>query len=136
MRRYSELKGRALGFLFLLWSLWFLNFTTRIIFSPILPLIEDEFMVTHAGASSIFMFQSIGYAAGITLSGFYSGKVGFKRSILFSFVILSCVCFSAPFVKAFSIFYLILFFVGFSGGIYLPAMMPLIREHFVERNWG
>ncbi|MBP1750435.1 MAG: transporter, partial [Deltaproteobacteria bacterium] len=37
---------------------------------------------------------------------------------------------------AFSIFYLILFFVGFSGGIYLPAMMPLIREHFAERNWG
>jgi MFS family permease len=136
MRRYLELKGGALGFLFVLWSLWFFNFSGRIIFSPILPLIEDEFMVTHARASSIFMFQSIGYAAGMILSGFYSGRVGFKRSILFSFAILACVCFCTPFVKAFSVFYLVLFFNGFSGGIYLPAIMPLIREHFAERVWG
>ena len=136
MRRYSELKGGALGFLFLLWSLWFFNFSTRIVFSPILPLIEDDFVVTHARASSIFMFQSIGYAAAIMLSGFYSGSVGFKKSILISFGILASVCFCTSFVKAFSTFYVILFFVGFSGGIYLPAMMPLIREHFAERDWG
>lgn len=136
MRHYSELKGEALGFLFLLWSLWFFNFSGRIIFSPILPLIEDEFMVTHARASSIFVFQSIGYAAAMILSGFYSGRIGFKRSILFSFVILACVCFCIPFVKTFSAFYLILFFNGFSAGIYLPAIMPLIREHFAERDWG
>jgi NNP family nitrate/nitrite transporter-like MFS transporter len=136
MRRYLELKGEALVFLFLLWSLWFFNFSGRVIFSPVLPLIEDEFMVSHARASSIFIFQSIGYAAAIILSAFYSGRVGFKRTILFSFAILACVCFCVPFVKAFSAFYLILFFVGFSGGIYLPAMMPLIREHFAEGVWG
>jgi NNP family nitrate/nitrite transporter-like MFS transporter len=78
MRRYSELKGEALIFHFLLWSLWFFNFTTRIIFSPILPLIEDEFMVTHVRASSIFTFQSVGYAATMILSGFYAGRIGFK----------------------------------------------------------
>ncbi len=136
MRHYSELRGEALGFLFVLWSLWFFNFSGRIIFSPILPLIEDEFMVTHARASSIFMFQSIGYAAAMILSGFYSGRVGFKRSILFSFSILACVCFCIPFVKTFSAFYLVLFLNGFSGGMYLPAIMPLIREHFVKSVWG
>jgi NNP family nitrate/nitrite transporter-like MFS transporter len=136
MRRYSELKGEALGFLFLLWSLWFFNFSGRIIFSPILPLIEDEFMVTHARASSIFMFQSIGYAAAMIVSGFYSGRIGFKRTIVFSFAVMACVCFSVPFAKVFPVFYLIAFIVGFSGGIYLPAIMPLIREHFAERDWG
>jgi len=136
MRHYSELKGEALGFLFLLWSLWFLNFSGRIILSPVLPLIEDEFMVTHARATSIFMFQSIGYSAALILSGFYSGRVGFKRSIVFSFTMLACICLCIPFVRAFSVFYLIVFVVGFSGGIYLPAIMPLIREHFAERDWG
>jgi MFS transporter, NNP family, nitrate/nitrite transporter len=136
MRRYSDLKGEAVGFLFLLWSLWFFSFSGRIIFSPILPLIEDEFMVTHARASSIFMFQATGYAAGLILSGFYAGRVGFKKSILFSFAILVCVCFCVPFVRAFLVFYLLLFFNGFSTGIYLPAIIPLIREHFAERNWG
>jgi NNP family nitrate/nitrite transporter-like MFS transporter len=136
MRRYSELKGEALGFLFLLWSLWFFNFSGRIIFSPILPLIEDEFMVTHARATSIFIFQSIGYALAMTLSGFYSGRVGFKKTIVFSFAVLACVCFCVPFVKTFSVFYLIVLVNGFSAGIYMPSIMPLIREHFVERNWG
>jgi MFS transporter, NNP family, nitrate/nitrite transporter len=136
MRRYSELKDEALGFLFLLWSLWFFNFSGRIIFSPILPLIEDEFMVTHAKATSIFIFQSIGYAFAMTLSGFYSGRVGFKKTIVFSFAVLACVCFCVPFVKTFSVFYLIILVNGFSAGIYMPSIMPLIREHFVERNWG
>lgn len=136
MRRYTELKGGALFFLFLLWSLWFFNFSARIIFPPILPLIEDEFMVTHARASSIFVFQSIGYAAAIILSAFYAGRIGFKRSILFSFTILACVFFWTALIKGFSTFYLILFCVGFSGGLYLPAIMPLIREHFEEKDWG
>jgi NNP family nitrate/nitrite transporter-like MFS transporter len=136
MRRYSELKGEALGFLFLLWSLWYLNFSGRILFSPILPLIEDEFMVTHARAASIFIFQSIGYAFAMALSGFYSGRVGFKKTIVFSFAVLACVCFCVPFVKTFSVFYVIVLVNGFSAGIYMPSIMPLIREHFVERNWG
>ncbi len=136
MRRYSELKGGALGFLLLLWFLWFLNFSGRIIFSPILPLIEDEFLVTHARATSIFIFQSIGYGFAMTLSGFYSGRVGFKKAILLSFAISACTSFCVPFVKAFSAFYLVVFLNGFSAGIYMPAIMPLLREHFVERNWG
>jgi MFS transporter, NNP family, nitrate/nitrite transporter len=136
MRHYSELKCEALVFLFLFWSLWFFSFSTRIIFSPILPLIEDEFMVAHARASSIFIFQSIGYAAAMTLSGFYAGRIGFKKTIVFSFAVLACVCFCIPFVKTFSAFYLIIFVVGFSSGAFLPAVMPLIREHFAEGILG
>jgi MFS transporter, NNP family, nitrate/nitrite transporter len=136
MRRYSELKGGALGFLLLLWFLWFLNFSGRIIFSPILPLIEDEFLVTHARATSIFVFQSIGYGFAMTLSGFYSGRVGFKKAILLSFAISACTSFCVPFVKAFSALYVVILLNGFAAGIYMPAIMPLIREHFVERNWG
>ncbi|HEX2964950.1 MAG TPA: MFS transporter [Syntrophorhabdaceae bacterium] len=136
MRHYSELKGAALGFLFFLWSLWFFSFSGRVIFSPLLPLIEDEFVISHARASSIFMWQSMGYATGLILSGFYAGRFGFKKSILVSFAALACMCFCVPFVKLFSIFYILLFFNGFSTGVYLPSIMPLIREHFAETHWG
>jgi len=136
MRHYSELKGEALGFLFLLWSLWFFSFSGRIIYSPVLPLIEDQFLIPHARASSIFIFQSMGYTVAMILSGFYAGRIGFKKTITASFAILACVSFCIPLVKVFSAFYLVLFFNGFSGGVYLPAMMPLIREHFSEHIWG
>lgn len=136
MRHYSDLKGEALGFLFFLWSLWFFSFSARVIFSPLLPLIEDEFMISHARASSIFVWQAIGYSTGLALAGFYAGSIGFKRSILVSFATSACVCFCVPFVKVFSLFYVLLFFNGFCTGVYLPAIIPLIREHYVERHWG
>lgn len=136
MEHHKELKGQALLFLLFLWVLWFTNFGVRIIFSPILPLVEDEFTVSHALAGSIFIFQSIGYGLSLFFSGFYSGRLGYKKSIILSMLVTSLVCFLIPFVKIFPTFYLFSFLLGFSTGVYLPSVMPLITEHFDERNWG
>jgi MFS family permease len=136
VERHSELKGKALLFLLFLWILWFLNMSARIIFSPILPLIEDEFMIRHARASSIFMFQSMGYASSVCFAGFYSGRFGYKRSIALSLAISSFVLFLISFVKVFSAFYIFSFILGFATGIYLPAAILLITEYFAENNWG
>lgn len=136
MERHSDLKGKALLFLLFLWILWFLNMSARIIYSPILPLIEDEFMVRHARASSILIFLSMGYAISVYFAGFYSGRFGYKRAILFSFTITSFVLFLTSFVKVFPAFYILAFILGFSLGIYLPAAIPFITEHFTENRWG
>ena len=136
MEHHKELKGQALLFLLFLWVLWFTNFGVRIIFSPILPLVEDEFAVSHARAGSIFLFQSIGYGLSMFFSGFYSGRLGYKKSIILSLLVSSLVCFLIPFVKIFPAFYLFSFLLGFSTGVYLPSVMPLITEYFDERNWG
>lgn len=72
----------------------------------------------------------------MVLSGFYAGRIGFKRSIVFSFAVLGCVCLCIPSIKSFSAFYIIVFVVGFSSGIFLPAIMPLIREHFAGKILG
>jgi NNP family nitrate/nitrite transporter-like MFS transporter len=136
MEHHNELKGKALLFLFFLWFLWFNNFCVRVIFSPILPLMEDEFMITHAKASSIFIFQSIGYALSMLLSGFYSGKFGYKKAIALSLAISSAAFFLIPFVKTFFVFYIFSFAIGCSVGIYLPSVIPLITEYFAENNWG
>lgn len=134
MPRLSEMRGKALCFLSLLWTLWFFNVTGRLIFTPILPMIEDDFVLTHFKTTSIFLFQSIGYALGVILSGFYAGRVGFKKTIVISFGIMACVSFLLPFTNLFWIFYPILFVIGFSAGIYVPAVMPLIREYFNEKH--
>ena len=136
MEHHNELRGKALLFLFFLWFLWFNNFCVRVIFSPILPLMEDEFMITHAKASSIFIFQSIGYALSMLLSGFYSGRFGYKKAIALSLAISSAAFFLIPFVKTFFVFYIFSFAIGCSVGVYLPAVMPLITEYFAEHNWG
>jgi NNP family nitrate/nitrite transporter-like MFS transporter len=136
VERHSELKGKALLFLLFLWVLWFLNLSSRIIFSPILPLIEDEFVIHHARATSIFMFQSMGYAISVCFAGFYSGRFGYKRSIALSLAITSFALFLLSFVKAFSAFYLFSFILGLAAGIYIPSALPFITEYFSENRWG
>jgi NNP family nitrate/nitrite transporter-like MFS transporter len=136
MEHHNELKGRAFLFLFFLWYLWFINFTIRAILAPVLPLIEDEFVVNHAKASSIFIFQSVGYAASVLLSGFYSSRFGFKRTIFCCLLISSAISFLVPFVKIFSVFYIFTFILGFATGLYLPSAISLITEYFAERDWG
>ncbi|MCX5805514.1 MAG: MFS transporter [Proteobacteria bacterium] len=136
MERYSNFRGKAILFLLFLWCIWFFSFSVRIIFSPILPIVEDEFMVTHAKASSIFIFLSFGYGIAVISSGLFSGKFGYKKSIVFSLLLLSLVAFLIPFVHNLFLLYLFAFVLGFSVGIYLPSAIPLITEYYSEKNWG
>jgi MFS family permease len=136
MERYSNFRGQALLFLLFLWFIWFINFSVRMVFSPILPIIEDEFMVNHARASSIFIFLSAGYAVGVIVSGLFSGKVGYKKSIVLALVQISLVAFLIPLVHNFLLLYLFAFVVGFSVGLYVPSVIPLITEYYAEKNWG
>lgn len=136
MGRYSNLRGRALFFLLFLWLLWFLNFSVRIVLSPILPVIEDEFMVSHAQASSVFIFLSVGYGISVLVSGFLSGRFGYKRSIVLSLVLLSLTTFLIPFAHTFVLLYVFAFVLGFAVGTYIPSVIPLITEYYSEKNWG
>jgi NNP family nitrate/nitrite transporter-like MFS transporter len=136
MERYSNFRGQALLFLFFLWFIWFINFSVRMVFSPILPIIEDEFLINHARASSIFIFLSAGYALGVVVSGLFSGKVGYKKSIVCALVMISLVAFLIPLARNFFLLYFFAFVVGFSVGLYVPSVIPLITEYYSEKNWG
>lgn len=136
MEKFSGLKGKGLLFLMFFWSLWFMNFSGRTIFAPIMPLIEDEFVVSHARASSLFAFTSFGYACSVFLSGIFSGSLGYKRSIIVSLAVSSCIFFAIPSVRIFNVLVLLSFILGISVGIYIPSVIPLITEYYEERMWG
>lgn len=108
----------------------------RVIFAPILPLLEDEFAITHAQSSSIFIFLAVGYGFSMFFSGVLAGRFGYKKSIATSLLVTSTLFFLVPFVKVFSVLYLFGFVLGLSIGMYLPSAIPLITEYFAEKNWG
>jgi NNP family nitrate/nitrite transporter-like MFS transporter len=136
MKRYTNLRGKAILFLLFLWFIWYSNFTVRIVFAPILPIIEDEFTVKHAQASSIFIFLSVGYAVAVLSSGLFSGRFGYKKSIILSLLALSLITFLIPLVHEFLLLYLCAFLIGFFVGFYLPSALPLITEYYSEKDWG
>lgn len=136
MARFESLRGKGLVFLLFLWFLWFLNFSFRTIFSPLLPLIEDDFGISHAAACGIFGLTSLGYGISVFLTGIGTGLVGCKRVITLSLVLSSCVCLLIPAVQDFHGFMICAFVIGLSTGMYLPAAIPIIAERFRPGIWG
>jgi MFS family permease len=136
MKRFSSLRGKAFLVLLFLSFLWFLNFLGRTMFSPILPLIEDEFHISHARASSIFIFQSLGYGISIFFSGLVSGLFGYKKSIMLSLIVSAFIFFSIPFVNDFPVLYVCSFVIGMATGVYIPAVIPLMTHYYAEGIWN
>jgi MFS transporter, NNP family, nitrate/nitrite transporter len=136
MNKFTSLRGTAFLILLFLSSLWFLNFVCRTILSPVLPLIEDEFMISHAKASSIFILLSVGYGISIFFSGLLSGIFGYRKSIVLSLLVTALIFFLIPFVKVFAALYVFTFIIGMATGIYMPAVIPLITSYYDEKIWG
>jgi MFS family permease len=136
MVRYTSFWGRGLAFLIFIWFIWFISFVLRAIFSPLLPLIEDEFLIAHARATSIYAFVSLGYAISLFFSGTFAGLLGYRKSILLSVVVLGGVFCVIPTVRTFYVFYPLSFILGLAAGMYLPSIIPLITDYYEERLWG
>ena len=136
MARYATIKGQGLLLLMFLWFLWFMNFSVRTMFSPLMPLIEDEFAIQHARASSFFVFNALGYATALILAGLFAGRLGYKRSIVFSLLLATGAFFLIPYVKSFGFLCFLSFVLGLASGIYLPSIIPLITHYFEMRSWG
>ena len=136
MEKFTSFRGKGILFIILLFMLWFLNFAGRSIFSPILPLIEDEYLISHARATSILLFMSVGYGISVFFSGFFSGVFGYKKTILLSLVVTAGAFLFILFSKLFSALYIFCFIIGIATGVYLPAAIPLITNYFEEKHWS
>ena len=123
-------------FLLLFWSLWYVNFSARTVISPLLPIIEDEFTISHAVAGSIFSFLSIGYTITLLLSGVLSPRIGYKRSIALGLLILMTSLFFLRYATTYTSLAVASLFIGLGAGIYLPSAIPLITAVFGRKHWG
>ncbi|MBP1748503.1 MAG: narK [Deltaproteobacteria bacterium] len=134
--QFHSLKGKGLYFLGFLWFIWFMNFSVRTIFSPIMPLIEDEFAVSHSTAASLFFWNSAGYSVSLFLSGLFSGYFGYRRSVSLSLFISALIFIAVPFSRTFSHLIVLGSLLGLTSGIYLPAIIPMITHYYNEKTWG
>jgi MFS family permease len=134
--QFHAIKGKGLLFLAFLWFIWFMNFSGRTIFSPIMPLIEDEFSVSHSLAASLFFYNSAGYSMSLFLSGLFSGHFGYRRTVSISLFISALTFFAIPFSRSFSHLIILATVIGLTTGIYLPAIIPMMTHYYDENKWG
>jgi fucose permease len=69
---------------FFLAGLFFLNFASRIILSPLLPTIERELAISHSQAGFFFFLSSGGYLAGLLSSGVLTSRSSHRVAIVAS----------------------------------------------------
>lgn len=118
----------ALPALIFLAFIFLLNFTSRIIFSPLLPVISDELGLTHTESGSFFLCISSGYFVSILLSGHVSCRIGHKWSIVLSAVgsglmlIVISTCESLFTLRSG------LVGLGLAAGLYLPSGLVTISR--------
>jgi NNP family nitrate/nitrite transporter-like MFS transporter len=122
--------------LFVFWGLWFLNFSTRAVFSPLLPLIEDTLSLSHGQVGGLFTSLGIGYSLTLLIAGRFASVWGYKRTVVAGYVGVSLVFLVLQWVESYVAFHMLFFLLGVATGTYLPAIMPIITETYPPRNWG
>ena len=120
----------------LFWCLWLLNFSSRMVLSPVLPLIEDQLQLSHGQAGSLFSFVAVGYTITSVLSGLISLRTGYKRAILTSNVIVIAALFFLQYATSYLSLALLMLFIGIGTGLYMPSVVPIITSTFHRQTWG
>ncbi len=118
----------ALPSLLFLAGLFFLNFTSRVIFSPLLPVVSAELGLSHAAAGSLFLCISSGYFVSILLSGYVSGRINHQRTIILSAVGSGLVLLSVAGCMSLATLRLGLVALGFAAGLYLSSAIATITQ--------
>ena len=117
-------------------SIFFFNFLSRVVLSPLLPVIEKDLGLDHTTAGGFFMMIAFGYSAGLLGSGFVSARLTHRRTIALTAVACGLAYFLIAAGQTLWIIRLGLIFVGIATGIYLPSGITTITSSFPPVHWG
>ncbi len=120
--------NKVLTALTLLALLFLVNFLSRIIFSPLLPLIKNDLGLDHTSSGSLFLFISSGYFIAILFSSFVSSWLNHKNTIFLSTFCSGVIIFLLGYVDTFAIMRPGLFLLGLAAGLYLPSGLVSITK--------
>ena len=117
-------------------SLFFLTFMSRFIFAPLMPFIEQDLVLTHAQAGSIFLSGSIGYFISSLGSGFVASRINHRGALiltLFMAALALLVCTTLTSLWTIRISMLVL---GMAAGLHLPSNIATITAMVSRQDWG
>jgi NNP family nitrate/nitrite transporter-like MFS transporter len=117
-------------------TIFYLNFGSRVLLSPFLPVIEQELGLGHGSAGSLFIFIQIGYAAGLLGSGVVSWAITHRRTIILSSVGVGVAMLALSRSAGLAEMHACLILLGLAAGLYLPTGIAAITELVAEPHWG
>jgi len=131
----SCLRSQMFSLLFLVW-IFFLNFLSRIILSPLMPTIEQEIKIGHGEAGSLFFLISFGYCLMLVASGFISRILNHRRMIILSAMTVGIGLLIVGLNHHLWAIRIGLLWLGMAAGLYLPSGIATITELVSPKDWG
>ena len=117
-------------------TIFYLNFTSRVMFSPLLPVLEREMGLGHGEAGSLFFLLQIGYCVGLLGSGFVSWGLNHRRTILLSTLALGVVLLILSRLTSIAGMRAGLMLFGAAAGLYLPSGISTLTGEVRQEHWG
>jgi NNP family nitrate/nitrite transporter-like MFS transporter len=126
----------ALGSLFFLAGIFFVNFISRIIFGPLLVVIEKDLHLSHLEAGGLFLIITFGYSLALLGSGYLASRLTHRQMIFISSlgsgVALGLLSLPLPSLGIQAG----LLLLGLAAGLYLPSGMATLTSIVAPRHWG
>ena len=132
---FGQLRSH-LPFLLFLALIFFINFTARIIFSPLMPTIAGDLNLSHSAAGLLFLLISLGYFIGMLGSGFLSTVITHKSIISLSAITVGLTLLPVAFTLSKWILLINLLMLGLFAGLYLPSGLATLTSLINPRQWG
>ena len=117
-------------------AIFYLNFVSRIILGPFLPVIEHELGLGHGGAGSLFLFVQIGYATGLLGSGIVSWRFTHRHTIVTSAAVVGIAMVGLSLAASLGAMRFWLVLIGAGAGLYLPSGVATITHLVHDGHWG
>jgi NNP family nitrate/nitrite transporter-like MFS transporter len=125
-----------MGPLLFLVGIFFLNFLSRIILSPLMPVVEKDLKIGHGEAGSLFLLISMGYCVMLLASGFVSSRLNHRRSIILSSLAVGGALLIVGLSRHQWGMRFGLVVLGMGAGLYLPSGIAILTELVNVRDWG
>ncbi len=124
------------GQIAILMLMLFYNFISRGIFSPLLPVFEGEFGISHGQAASLFLIISLSMSASMVLSGFASERLTHRGTIIVYQLMLGLSLALCALSPNFLAIQLAVGLLGLSAGLYAPSGVATVTTLAKEEHWG
>jgi len=131
----GSLRAAAPHIIFLA-GIFYLNFLSRIIFSPLMPTIEKGLAISHTEAGSFFFFITFGYCISMLSSGFISARITHKGTIVLSGIGIGLTLLILPIFPSYHMIIVCLTLLGLFTGLYIPSGIASITHLVAPENWG
>jgi MFS transporter, NNP family, nitrate/nitrite transporter len=133
---YAKNSSLPLLPLFLLIFIFYLNFVSRIILAPLLPIVETELGLGHGQAGSLFFFVASGYAVGLLGAGLVSFLLTHRLTITFAGMMGGAALILISLSNSIGGIRAGLVIIGMFAGFYLPSGIATLTEIISRENWG